>query len=142
MNDWARPAITPLLCALVLAGGCAAQGVGDAPRAPAPPATKELPPMNADLQSMVQAALADATRRAPSGTAPPSVLRAERVTWPDGSLGCPQPGRMYTMALVPGYRIRIQAGAEQFDYHASLRGQPTLCPAGQATEPVPDSRIY
>lgn len=96
--------------------------------------------MDKDLQSMVSAALADAARRAAPGSAAPTVLRAERVTWPDGSLGCPQPGRMVTMALVPGYRIRIQAGAEQLDYHASLRGQPALCPAGRATEPVADSR--
>lgn len=98
--------------------------------------------MDADLQAMVRAALADAARRAAPSSAAPTLLRAERVTWPDGSLGCPQPGRMYTMALVPGYRVRIQAGAEQLDYHASLRGQPVLCPAGRATEPVPDSRTY
>ncbi len=97
--------------------------------------------MDSDLQAMVGAALADAARRAVPGSAAPTVLRAERVTWPDGSLGCPQPGRMYTMALVPGYRIRVRSGDAVLDYHAALRGAPVLCPAGRATEPVADSRI-
>jgi hypothetical protein len=98
--------------------------------------------MDADLQAMVQAALADASQRAAKGAPPPNVISAERVTWPDGSLGCPMPGRMYTMALVPGYRIRIQSGAEQFDYHASMRGPPTFCPPDRATEPTPRSGVY
>jgi SAM-dependent methyltransferase len=29
-----------------------------------------------------------------------TVVTVERVTWPDGSLGCPDPDQMYTMALV------------------------------------------
>ena len=97
--------------------------------------------MSTDLQSMVIAALADATRRAGPGAAAPRLVHAEKVTWPDGSLGCPMPGRMYTMALVPGFRIRIQSGASELDYHAAERGSPFLCPSGQATEPVPDPRI-
>ena len=90
---------------------------------------------------MVIAALADATRRAGPGAAAPRLVHAEKVTWPDGSLGCPVPGRMYTMALVPGFRIRIQSGTSELDYHAAERGSPFLCPAGQVTEPVPDPRI-
>jgi hypothetical protein len=133
--------LSSALLAACLAGGCA-RGYGETPpRTPTPPAAKEPLTMDADLQSMVRAALVDAAQRAAPGSATPTVLRAERVTWPDGSLGCPQPGRMYTMALVPGYRVRIQAGAEQLDYHASLLGQPALCPPGRATEPVPVSRI-
>ena len=38
------------------------------------------------------------------------VLSAEAVTWSDGSLGCPEPGMMYTQALVPGYRVQIRGG--------------------------------
>jgi hypothetical protein len=141
MSDRACPAI-PMLAALVLAGGCAAQGREDAAGPPASPAAKESMPMNADLHAMAQAALADAMRRAAPGAAAPTLLSAERVTWPDGSLGCPMPGRMYTMALVPGYRIRIQSGTEQLDYHASMRGQPQLCPPGRATDPAPRSAVY
>lgn len=94
-----------------------------------------------DLDSMVTAALADAADRVRPGSPAPTLFSAEAVTWPDGSLGCPVPGRMYTMALVPGYRIQIQSGAELFDYHAGRRGKPVFCPAGRATKPAPNTRI-
>jgi hypothetical protein len=86
-----------------------------------------------DLQSMTLAALADASTL--------RVVSADRVTWRDGSLGCPKPGMNYTQALVPGHRIRIQAGAEMLDYHASNRGPPFLCPRERAKDPIPDTRI-
>jgi hypothetical protein len=108
---------------------------------PSRPASKETPGVSTDLQSVVIAALADAARRAGPDADAPRLVHAERVTWPDGSLGCPMPGRMYTMALVPGFRIRIQSGGAELDYHAAERGSPFLCPAERATEPVPDPRI-
>ncbi len=59
------------------------------------------------------------------------VLSAVEVTWNDGSLGCPQPGMMYTMALVPGYRIVLESGGVPYDYHGAKTGKPRLCePAG------------
>ena len=94
------------------------------------------------LNAAVAAARADAARRSGLPAQTLAVLRAESVTWSDGSAGCPQPGRMYTQALVPGYRIRIQAGAEMLDYHGARGGAPQLCPKGQAIEPVSgDNRI-
>jgi hypothetical protein len=94
------------------------------------------------LDAIVQAARADAARR---GAVSPEVFEtvsAERVTWSDGSLGCPQPDRMYTQALVPGYRVRLRGPAGVLDYHASQRGALVLCPPGQAMDPVPgESRI-
>ena len=106
------------------------------------PSARERPQVASDLKSMVQAALADAARVAAPGAPTPQLIRAEKVTWPDGSLGCPMPGRMYTMALVRGYRIRIRSGSAELDYHAAERGSPFLCPPGRATEPTAaDSRI-
>jgi hypothetical protein len=88
------------------------------------------------LQSAIDAALADAARRTGVERTDLEVLSAEAVTWSDGSLGCPQPGMMYTQALVPGFRIRVRAGEETLDYHAGRSGAPLLCPAGRAVEPV------
>jgi hypothetical protein len=42
----------------------------------------------------------------------------------------------YAQALVPGFRIRILAGAEVLEYHAGRSGKPFYCPAGRATEPA------
>jgi len=95
-----------------------------------------------ELEMQVQAALADAARRTGLDAGALRISSAERVIWSDGSLGCPQPGQMYTQALVPGHRIRIVAGEQTLDYHAGLRGEPRLCPPGRSLDPLPgDSRI-
>lgn len=59
-----------------------------------------------------------------------TVLRAEAVTWPDGSLGCPEPGMQYTQALVPGYWVEIAVGDEALDYRLSEQGGMKLCETG------------
>ncbi len=88
---------------------------------------------DSDLQSVIRAAVDDAARRTGQNVSALQVISSEAVTWPDGSLGCPQPGVMYTMATVPGYRVRIQAGDTVLDYHASQRGYLVYCPGGRAT---------
>ena len=45
-------------------------------------------------------------------------VKAEEIIWPDGALGCPQPGMTYTTAPVPGYHIVLQHNARQYDYRA------------------------
>jgi hypothetical protein len=88
----------------------------------------------------IQAALADAARRTGINAVALKVVSAERVTWLDGALGCPEPDLLYTQALVPGYRIRIEAGGETLDYHAGTRGAPQLCPPGRAVDPASEHR--
>ena len=99
------------------------------------PAPVQGPVVNT-LQSATEDALTDAVRRTGLKRTELEVLSAEAVTWSDGSLGCPQPGMMYTQALAPGFRIRIRAGAETLDYHAGRRGAPMFCPAGRVLPPV------
>lgn len=55
------------------------------------------------------------------------VLRAESVVWNDGSLGCGQPGEMYTQALVHGYRVILEHDGQPFDYRATEKGYFMLC---------------
>jgi hypothetical protein len=62
------------------------------------------------------------------------VVTVERVTWPDGALGCPQPGGMYTQALVEGYRVVLRAGDEELHFHGQEGQPPFLCEDPQ--EPV------
>jgi hypothetical protein len=104
----------------------------------APPSAPPTVPRG--LQEVVGAARADAARQTGLRADEFEVVSAEPVTWRDGSLGCPQPGRMYTMALVPGYRVLLRAQGKQFDYHAGARGTLLLCPEGRAAEPLPDDR--
>lgn len=81
--------------------------------------------------SLLEKVLADASRRAGVDTSKLEVLSTQKLTWNDGSLGCPQPDRMYTQALVPGYRIWVRYGAELFDYHASGSNVFFLCPSAK-----------
>lgn len=93
-----------------------------------------------DLEEATRSARADAAQR--SGLAAESIelVKAEAVTWPDGSLGCPKPGMGYTQALVPGYRIRLRAKGAVLDYHLSDRGKLVLCPPGKSAKPLPEEK--
>jgi hypothetical protein len=91
--------------------------------------------------AMIDAALNDALRRTGVPRAAIEVLSADAVTWPDGSMGCPAPGMLYTQALVPGYRIVLQAGSQRLTYHAGREGPPSFCPADRAQMPAPADYI-
>lgn len=52
---------------------------------------------------------------------------AELVTWPDGALGCPEPDRGYTQALVDGYRIVLAAEGVEAVFHGEEGGEPFRC---------------
>jgi len=123
-----------VLMAVGVAGCAAAVESVDQAQTPAPVLPEV--PMNPTLESITTAVLEDAARRTGVARANLSVESAGTVTWPDGSLGCPQPGMNYTMALVPGYRITVRAGERVLDYHASQRGYFVLCPMGMAVDPI------
>jgi hypothetical protein len=135
-----RPHVGALLLLAVCATGCSAPFVVHSedrtvtePSAapPAVAATGVVPAQALDL------AMTDAARRTGQPREAITVVTAEQVTWSDGSLGCPQPGMMYTQALVPGYRIVLRAGEETLNYHAALRGPPSFCPESRVVAPVP-----
>lgn len=88
-------------------------------------------------QALLEAAIDDAAQRTGTPRADIKVMVAEAVTWPDGSLGCPQPGMLYTQALVPGYRIVLRAATGPLNYHARAKGAPVFCPAGRVVAPMP-----
>jgi hypothetical protein len=66
------------------------------------------------------------------------VVSAQSVNWPNGALGCPKPGVMYTQAIVPGYRVELEAGGKRFTYHASTRGAIKRC-EGRIQSLTPDA---
>ena len=80
----------------------------------------------------VPAALLDRIRTAVASEANVSaaevkVISAQAVNWPNGALGCPKPGVMYTQAIVPGYRIELEASGRRFIYNASAKGTFKRC---------------
>lgn len=120
------------VCSMVLLGAASLSACAADHTAAAPGYTA---PVNPTLQSVTDAVRADASQRTGLDVAKLEIQESVAVTWADGSLGCPQPGMTYTMALVPGYRIRIKAGQQILDYHASARGYWVLCPSGRAVDP-------
>ena len=56
-----------------------------------------------------------------------TVVSAERVTWNDGSLGCPDADGMYTQALVEGYRIILSVDGRERAYHGQEGLDPFYC---------------
>jgi hypothetical protein len=85
----------------------------------------------------LSAAIDDAAQRSDVTGDEVVVVTDERVTWRDGSLGCPKQGELYTQALVPGRRVILRAGGSELAYHAGRSGQLTFCarPADDATAP-------
>lgn len=101
-------------------------------RIPSPVTETTIPPgepMNiASVPVAVRrAVVADAARRFQVAESAVVLARAERVTWPDGSLGCPEPGRTYAQAQVPGYRLSARSAQGAFMYHADARGNLAIC---------------
>jgi hypothetical protein len=73
-------------------------------------------------EAVVTAAVADAADRAGVDPAAVVVVSTEARDFPDGSLGCPEPGMLYTQAITPGYRVVVEADGTRYDYRASARG--------------------
>ena len=55
------------------------------------------------------------------------VVTAQAVTWNNGALGCPEPGGVYTQALVDGMQVIVDAGGTQYDYRFGNNDSPRLC---------------
>ena len=55
------------------------------------------------------------------------VAAVEEVTWSDGSRGCAEKGKLYTMSLIEGSRITLQVDGTTYEYHSGGSGPPTLC---------------
>lgn len=80
--------------------------------------------------------IANADVRARLGTdADVEVVSHEEVTWPDGGLGCPEPGMSYTQALVNGERIVLRADGVDYEYHAGKNRPAFYCPPNRITPP-------
>jgi hypothetical protein len=93
------------------------------------------PPADPGLQSLINMAITDLAQRLGVPANEIVLLEATSVVWPDGSLGCPQEGMVYAQVLTPGYLIRLQAGIQEFEYHASKGTTVIYCE--NPSSPVP-----
>lgn len=75
----------------------------------------------------VEQAVTDLANRLNVSITQVSVVSTEHVTWPDGSLGDPQPGMMYPQVLVDGTRIVLESGRRRYEYYTGGQQAPFLC---------------
>ena len=135
-------AIGWLLLAAIMMGACAP--VGAPTGAPAiTPTTPSVTPGTSSLTSPVpggglstrpnaevwasapEAALqarGDLTRRLGIDPDTIGLVSAEQIDWPDACMGIQTPGVMCAMVVTPGYRVILEAGGRQYEYHTNLSG--------------------
>ena len=80
-----------------------------------------------ELDSVMEAALADLVARLGIDPSAVEVLVSERVIWPDGRIGCPEPVRPYTMEQIEGFRVVLGYESRAYHYHAGSDAVPSLC---------------
>ena len=91
--------------------------------------TTTMPTSDQEQLPVVAEARADLAERLGVESDQVEVISAEVVTWPDGSLGCPEPGMSYTQALVDGSKVVLGHDDRVYVYHAGDDDQPFLCPS-------------
>ncbi len=149
--SWIRAAIvrTGLTLALALALALSTVACAAGPGSSEPPGSTEdgrparslgaiatLPPSASPMLGEVpapilDAILSDAAERTDLDVEDFVVVMAQAVTWPDGSLGCPEPGMLYTQALVDGYQVVVEADGQQLDYRVGGGGSFQICEEGR-----------
>ena len=135
MSTSTRLAWVPLVLVAVVAVACSASGAASPPVRPS--ASLDLPPTapasGAPITGEVPEATLQAIQQQLAIDVPgvdltaATVVTAEAVEWSDGSLGCPEPGMMYTQAITPGYHVVIEVDGTEYDYRATDSGQVRLC---------------
>lgn len=85
-----------------------------------------LPVISPDLASEVEFAVDDLAQRLGTDRVIEVVVAFE-LTWPDASLGCPEPDTAYAQALTEGYLIELSDGETTYAYHGELGRLPFLC---------------
>lgn len=139
----ASGALLTLLVTACAAPGGESQNVTDSPTRPpfstvAPSSTT--PEGTDDLSGSVPAEILhaiseDAATITATDVSEIEVIMAKAVTWNDGSLGCPEPGMMYTQALVDGYQVVVRSADQELDYRVGRNGAFAICEGGGIDAP-------
>ncbi len=88
--------------------------------------------LNSVAKEAVETAKADLAERKRIPEESIVVAKVEAVSWPDASLGCPEPGMVYAQVVTPGYAIILEYGLETHEYHSDEGRRVVYC--GQVGE--------
>jgi len=77
--------------------------------------------MSSDQQAMVDRARRDLARRL--GTSPTEITEnsVDQTDFPDASLGAPLEDEMSAQVITPGWRIRLVANGQTYEYRATQK---------------------
>ena len=87
-----------------------------------------------NLHPVVQIAVADLAKRLQISVDKIRVASIESITWPDGSLGCPKQGIMYTQVLTPGFNVSLEVEGKSYPYHTDENETVVFCGLGSGAE--------
>jgi hypothetical protein len=87
-------------------------------------------------QRLVELAEEDLARRLDLSVSQIRLMSIEAVEWPDASLGCPQPGMMYSQVVTPGFLIVLEAAGQTYEYHTDRNCSVVMC-QGDGPDVVP-----
>ncbi|MEK6752472.1 MAG: hypothetical protein AABZ00_09420 [Chloroflexota bacterium] len=80
-----------------------------------------------NAQQVIQIAMNNLAKKLQINADQIRISSMEAVTWPDGSLGCPQLGGMYTQVITPGYKLILEANGKPYPYHTDDKETVILC---------------
>lgn len=106
-----------LLAALTLAG--LAAGCAPAPTPTPTVAMQATPGPAPTADEAARRAVADLAVRLPAAPTAISVVSVEPQTWPDTSLGLPEPGQAYAQVLTSGYVVTLEYARQTYVYHVA-----------------------
>jgi hypothetical protein len=95
---------------------------GDAQMTPALPT-----PPGFGMQGLIEKAKEDLAQRLSISPIRVNLLEMTEVEWSDSSLGCPQPGMDYVQVITPGYRILLETGGQEYEYHSNKDNYVLYC---------------
>lgn len=72
-------------------------------------------------QQIINRAQADLAERLGLNENEISDIQVEQADFPDGSLGAPVEDEMSAQVITPGWRIRLEAAGETYEYRATER---------------------
>lgn len=105
------------------------------------PMTPTIPmPSSPGLEKLVMQAQEDLAQRLSIELDQIDLVELKAVVWPDGGLGCPEPGVAYIQVQQEGLLIRLRVGKRVYQYHSGGGRPPFLCehPSGTNDLPVDD----
>lgn len=85
------------------------------------------PSSDESVRRLLDLAKKDLSTRLSIGQEQIILLDVAPITWPDDSLGCPQPDMEYAQVLTPGYILSFDVHGDIYTYHTDMN-QAVYCP--------------